>query len=219
MLRIHDAITAGAERRMLGWLCRHMPAWVTSDMLTMLGVAGAVASCLGYWLSGTDANFLWLAIAGIALNWLGDSLDGSLARYLKAERPKYGFFLDHMTDTLAIGLIAIGIGLSPYAHLESGLAILLSYYAMVILSMATCLVTGVFRISFSGFGPTEIRLFIIVCTATAIMLPTPVFGWGFLSVTIYDIIMVVVTIILVLTCLAQAIKTAKELARIDPPRR
>jgi archaetidylinositol phosphate synthase len=218
MLRVNDTLTGSAERRVLASLCRRMPAWITSDMLTLLGVVGAVLSFLGYALSASGPAFLWLAIAGVVINWLGDSLDGSLARHRQAERPKYGFFLDHMTDTLAIGLIALGIGLSPYAQFASGLAILISYYLMVILSLATCLVTGVFRISFNKLGPTEIRLFIVACTISGILLPTPTIAWGEFRLTLYDLIMAAVTAMLILTCGVEAIKTARTLAAVDPPR-
>lgn len=124
-----------------------------------------------------------------------------------------------MTDTLTIGLIAIGIGLSPYVHLVSGLTILLSYYLMVILSMATCIATGVFRISFNGVGPTEIRLLIIACTAGAIFLPTPVFDFDFVTLTVYDFIIAALNCILLTMCFVLTIKTLMELAAVDPPRR
>ena len=219
MQRVNETLTGPAERRVLAWLCRNLPRWATSDMLTSLGVLGAAVACLGYAMSGEGYGYLWLAIAGIVVNWFGDSLDGSLARHRAAERPKYGFFLDHMTDTLAIGLIALGIGLSPHALLASGLAVLLGYYAMVILSMVTCVVTGVFQISFGRVGPTEIRLVIIACTLFGIFLPIPVFRWQGLELTVYDLIIVAVTALLVLTCLLQSAKTLGELAEIDPPKR
>jgi len=219
MLRVNDALTGSAEKRILLWFCRYMPAWVTSDMLTMLGLTGAAMSFLAYWQSGRGAITLWLAILGLALNWFGDSLDGTWARHLNAERPRYGFFLDHMTDTFAMGLVAIGIGMSPYAHFASGLAVLAGYYLMVILSMVGCIVTGTVRISFNGVGPTEIRLLIIACTIAAILLPTPVFNYGEVRMTIYDIVMVVVTTILVVMCVVQTVKIARQLAVMDPPRR
>lgn len=219
MQRVNETLTAAVERRILLWMCARLPRRITSDMLTALGVAGATLASVGFALSHMSSAFLALALAGIALNWLGDSLDGSLARHRGAERPKYGFFLDHMTDTLAIGLIAIGIGLSPYVAFASGLAVLLGYYAMVILSMVTCLATGVFRISFGRIGPTEIRLFIMACTITAMVLPTARFEALGTALSIYDLIIFAITTLLLLTCAAQSAKTARELAVLDPPRR
>lgn len=217
MNRIHQSLTGGAERRILDWICPRLPAWMTSDMLTMLGLVGAALSCLGYALAGQDLGWLWLAIAGLFLNWLGDSLDGSLARFRRAERPKYGFFLDHMADTLAMALIAVGMGLSPYVLLASGLAVLVAYYAMVILTMATCIVTGDFRVSFGGIGPTEIRLLIALCTLPAVFVSIP--GWDVLGLwlTIYDLLILAVSAGLLLTCLLQAASTLRQLAASDRP--
>ena len=195
-----------------------MPAWVTSDRLTALGVAGAALAFAGYGLSHRGEAYLWLACLGIALNWLGDSLDGSLARYRARERPRYGFFLDHMTDTLAMALIALGIGISPYGSITSAMAVLLGYYIMVILTMVTSKTTGVFAISFAGIGPTEIRLFIIACTMLALVWPAPGFEFRGARYTFYDGVMLGLTILLVATCAIQAVQTARRLAEQDPPR-
>lgn len=216
MQRINDTITGRMERPLLAWLCARLPGWITSDMLTGLGVVGAAISFAGYTLSARAPAFLCLACAGIALNWFGDSLDGSLARYRKAERPKYGFYLDHMTDTFAMALIAIGVGLSPYASLTSGMAVLLGYYVMVILAMVTSHATGVFQISFNGLGPTEIRLFIIACTLCAIALPMPVFDVLGLAMTVYDVIMLTLTGLLVILCLREMARTLRALAIQEP---
>lgn len=214
MERVNASLTGRIERPLLQWLCARMPAWVTSDRLTALGVAGAALAFIGYWLSHRTDTYLWLACLGIMLNWFGDSLDGSLAR----ERPRYGFFLDHMTDTLAMALIALGIGFSPYGSITSAMAVLLGYYVMVILTMVTSKTTGVFAISFAGVGPTEIRLFIIGCTILAITLPTPTFEFQGAHYTLYDSVMVGLTALLVLTCTVQAMQTASALAEQDPPR-
>lgn len=219
MQRVNQTLTASFERKILSWICARLPQRISSDMLTSLGVAGAAIACAGFVLSHLATGFLSLALAGIALNWLGDSLDGSLARYRGSERPQYGFFLDHMTDTLAIGLIALGIGLSPHAAPVSGLAVLVGYYSMVILSMVTCVVTGVFQISFGRIGPTEIRLFIMGCTLAGMTIPTPRYHTFGVLFTIYDIIIFVFTAMLLVTCIVQSIKTLRELANIDPPRR
>lgn len=211
--RINETLLSRAERRLLDWACQHMPARISSDMLTALGVGGAVLCFVGYLLAD---GWLWLAVAGMVLNWIGDSLDGSLARYRRHERPKYGFFLDHMTDTLAIALIMVGIGLSPHVNLAVALAALGAYYAMTILTMATCIATGVFRISFGGLGPTEIRLVIAACTVAAILLPVPAWPIAGTQLSIYDGMMAAVTAGLVFTCLSMGQRTARELAALDP---
>jgi phosphatidylglycerophosphate synthase len=218
MIRLHQTITGGVEQRILHAICRTLPSWVTSDGLTALGVLGAALSFAGFALSNWFPGWLALAVAGMVLNWLGDSLDGTLARYRQTERPKYGFFIDHMTDSMVMALIAVGMGLSPYADLECCLAVLAAYFLMTILSLTTCVVSGVFQISFNGVGPTEIRLMIIACTVTAGLLPTPRLGGPASAYSIYDGIILVTTAILFLTCLTQAKKTLKGLAELDPPK-
>ena len=94
--RIQTSILNGVERKALIWLAKRQPSWVTSDMLTLVGSIGAVIIAVGYMLSGININFLWLATFGFLVNWYGDSLDGTLARVRNAQRPLYGFFVDHM---------------------------------------------------------------------------------------------------------------------------
>lgn len=216
MLRLHNSLTSQAEKRLLQWVCQRLPYWVTPDMLTLLGLAGAGIAFCGYWLADRSPYWLWLAIGGIILNWLGDSLDGSLARFRQAERPKYGFFVDHMTDTISMALIGLGIGVSPFADLTIGLVALIAYYLMMILSLITCLSTQVFRISFHGIGPTEIRLCIITGTLTASMMPIPRFAFGATQVTIYDIFILVLAALMFVRGFVQAIQTGIELSALDP---
>lgn len=217
MQRLHETLTGRTERAILRYLCQRMPAWITSDQLTGLGFLGAVLTFLGFWLASGRLAFLWLALAGLALNWFGDSLDGSLARFRNTERPQYGFFLDHSVDSFAMALVAAGIGLSPLAHFWCALLALGGYYIIVILSLTTCLATGVFKVSFARVGPTEIRLGIAACTVSAALLPIPMFGLHDLQFTVYDGIILALTVVLVLTAAGHAVVTARELAEIDPP--
>lgn len=218
MLRFHDSLTGPAERALLRHLSERTPAWVTSDGLTVLGLAGAAIACLGFWLANFDRNFLYLTVAGLTLNWLGDSLDGTIARHRKTERPQYGFFVDHSCDAFAMAMISIGIGLAPETHFILGLAVLIAYFLMVILSMSACLATGVFRVTFGGVGPTEIRLVIAACALAGIWLPVPGFYIGGERFSIYDCILLSVTAGLALAAIVYLITTARGLAKIDPPR-
>lgn len=219
MRRIHDSLTARAEQVILRNLCRHMPSSVTPDQLTGVGVLGAAVMCLCYALASWSIAFLWVGILGLIVNWLGDSLDGSLARYRSIERPQYGFFLDHTVDGFAMAFVAIGVGLSPMAHLWCALLTLVGYYLLAVLSLTTCLATGVFKISFGGFGPTEIRLGIILSTMTAAIFPIAHFNLWEADFTIYDGILLALAMGLLVTAVLQTIATTKELAAIDPPRR
>lgn len=217
MQRFHESLVGRYERAVLGHLCKRLPLWIKSDHLTALGFMGAVVTCLGDWLGSIHVSFLWLAIAGLTMNWFGDSLDGTIARYRRAERPQYGFFVDHTIDGFAMAFVAVGFGLSPMAHLGVALFVLLCYYLVVISTLTTCLATGVFRVSFGGVGPTEVRLGIIACTASAAILPIPHYVIMGVNFTLYDAIIAAFAAGLLTTAITHAFKTAKNLAKIDPP--
>ena len=116
-------LLARHEARALDWLARRVPSRVTPDHMTILGVVAALGIGAAYWLSGRDPAWLWVASGLLVVHWLGDSLDGTLARVRKAERPTYGYYLDHLVDAVATAVIGLGLGLSPYLLLATGLAI------------------------------------------------------------------------------------------------
>ena len=122
--RIQENLLARAERRLLNRLCACMPRWMVPDILTAIGMFGAFVIFSGYILSNLGDGWLWISIAGYFIHWFGDSMDGSLARYRKIERPRYGYFLDHSCDGLATTLVVVGIGLSRYVQLEVALVAL-----------------------------------------------------------------------------------------------
>src|SRR5215510_4604599 len=163
--RVNDIFFGPLERPALHWLCVHMPEWVHSDLLTAIGVLGGVIIALGYWLSNVDRNFLWLADFGFVINWFGDSLDGSLARYRQIERFRYGYFIDHTLDTLTQTIICIGLGLSPYISFNYAMLMLVGYLQLGILTYVNTAVTGVFKMSYGKIGPTEIRVILISLNA------------------------------------------------------
>ena len=118
--RIQENLLARAERRVLNRLCAALPAWVTPDMLTFTGMFGAVLVLAGYLASNLSPEWLWLSVGGYCVHWFGDSLDGSLARFRKIERPRYGYFLDHSCDGLATTMILAGIGFNPLSDAGRG---------------------------------------------------------------------------------------------------
>jgi phosphatidylglycerophosphate synthase len=133
-------------------------------MLTLIGFAGALWSGVAYALSSWEANWLWLAILGYFINWFGDSLDGSLARYRNIERPSYGYFIDHSTDAFATLLLAMGFGLSPYVDMNIAMFAVSGYLLLSIHTFLAARVIGDFRLSYLSGGPTELRLFLISLT-------------------------------------------------------
>jgi phosphatidylglycerophosphate synthase len=156
--RVLDTFTGPVERPLLRWLAAHMPAWVTPDWLTAVGVIGGMVILVGYWLTGIDPNFLWLANLGFVINWFGDSLDGTLARYRHAERPIYGFYIDHAVDAYVEIMIFLGLGLSPYVRFDLACLALIGYLLLSVLVYVRTCVRGEFVISYGRLGPTEARL-------------------------------------------------------------
>ena len=172
-VRLQESLLTKPERRVLRWLAAHTPGWVLPDHLTALGVVGAACVLLGYAMAGFQPGWLWLANAGFVLNWYGDSLDGTLARYRKRERPRYGFFLDHWVDVVAETMMFLGIGLSPYADFRVAACALISYLALSLLSYINMLVSGEFRLSGGKIGPTEIRVIGMGITTALFLFGTP----------------------------------------------
>lgn len=151
---------------MLVWLASRMPARVTSDHLTLLGTLGATATAIGYALSNFAVSWLWLASAGLVVNWFGDSLDGTLARVRNAQRPRYGYYLDHAVDAFTTALIGVGIGLSPYLSLPVALLLVVLYLMLSINVYLESTVFGVFRMDYGVLGPTEARLLLVLANTT-----------------------------------------------------
>ena len=154
-------LLARAEARALEWIAKRLPKRVMPDHLTALGVLAAVAIAAAYVLSNQSPVWLWAASGLLVVHWLGDSLDGTLARVRKAQRPTYGYYLDHLVDAVATALIGIGLGLSPHMLLSTGLAIVVVYLVLSINTYLETYAFGVFRLGYGRVGPTELRLVLI----------------------------------------------------------
>ena len=137
------------------------------DHMTVLGVLAALGIGAAYWLSGRDPAWLWVASGLLVVHWLGDSLDGTLARVRRIERPKYGYYLDHLVDAGATIAIGAGLGLSPYMGLATGLAVVIAYLALSINTYLETQVFGVFSLGYGRFGPTEARVGLIAAQPRA----------------------------------------------------
>lgn len=213
--RLNESLLAPYEKPLLLWLAARMPAWVNPDLLTGLGFAGAVLIFISFILCNIHSGFLWLASLGLLINWFGDSLDGTLARYRKIERPRYGFFLDHAVDALAEVLVFVGVGLSPYVDLNLALLTLVSYLLCEVLSCLILNVRGVFRISFAEIGPTEIRLIGVATNALIFFIGNPVITlpWGVLS--LYNVIVSIVGVMLFVFYLVLCWQELRVLAVMD----
>ena len=171
--RINDISLGPFERRVLPWMAKRLPAWVVPDHLTYVAQLAAFLIGLAYWLTRFGLGWLWLVNLGIVIHWWGDSLDGTLARVRHIERKRYGFFVDHYSDTLSVFVICFGMGLSPIMDMRIALLLIISYYAMMTLVNLVSMTRGVFKISFGGIGPTEIRLLIMIANTIIFFLVTP----------------------------------------------
>jgi phosphatidylglycerophosphate synthase len=169
--RVHTAVTAGMEKRLLVWMAERTPAWIGPDHLTVLGFAAQLAAGAAYALAARDARALWLVNVFLLLNWLGDSLDGTLARVRNQQRPRYGFYVDHMVD--AIGALALmgGLACSGYVHAPIAAGMLAGYYVLAIESYLATYTLGRFHVSHGLFGPTEIRILLAVGNAALVWRP------------------------------------------------
>jgi phosphatidylglycerophosphate synthase len=211
-------LLARPEGRVLEWIARRLPAWVMPDHLTGLGVLAAIGIAAAYALSNRDPVWLWAASGLLVVHWLGDSLDGTLARVRRSERPRYGYYLDHLVDAIATALIGIGLGLSPYMLLATGLVIVIAY---LVLSINTYLETntlGVFSLGYGRLGPTEARVGLVaINTLLALGLAPEISVLG-LGITALDVAVLGIAALMVGALLVRAFGNLRELARLEPPR-
>jgi phosphatidylglycerophosphate synthase len=214
--RAKQFLLARHESRALEWIARRLPAWVMPDHLTALGILAAIGIASAYLLSNDSTAWLWAASALLVVHWLGDSLDGTLARVRRIERPKYGYYLDHLVDALATALIGLGLGLSPWMLLSVGLVIVIAYLVLSINTYLETYAFGVFTLGYGRVGPTEVRLALIVLN-TLIALGV---GLGFevagLGLTVFDLIGLAIAALMIATLLGRAARNLRVLARQEP---
>jgi archaetidylinositol phosphate synthase len=209
--RIQQNLLASAERRLLTWMCAKLPSSVTPDRLTTLGFIGALAIAAAYVLSTWNTQWLWLAIAGYFVHWLGDSLDGSVARYRHIERPRFGYFIDHSTDALANLAYLAGLGFSPFVRLDVALFALIGYLLLCIHAFLAARVVGEMRLSYLAGGPTELRLILITMTLLMIFVgDVPTFVP---QMSGYDLFVTGAALLMIGIFITQTAKTASFLLR------
>ena len=212
-------LLAEPERRLLRRIAVRLPAWVTSDQLTALGVLAATGAGVAYALSGLHAGWLWVASAMLVLNWFGDSLDGTLARVRFAERPRYGYYLDHIVDAFATAAIGIGLGLSPFVSLGVALGLVVVYLALSINVYLESAVFGAFRLGYGRLGPTEVRLILIAVNA-GLALHGYIPGLGVLPIRLVaDALFAAAALAMLAMLAARFVRNLRNLAQLEPAKR
>ena len=169
--RIQQSLTAGLERKLLMWLAEHMPQGINSDHLTLLGFVSQFFAGASYALARWNPGGLLLATVFLALNWFGDSLDGTLARVRDHQRPRYGFYVDHMIDTFGALFLMGGLALSGYIDWRAAMGMLAAFLMLSIETYLAAYTLGTFRLSFWKFGPTEIRILLSLGNITLLFRP------------------------------------------------
>src|SRR5437867_8711040 len=161
-VRQQESLLAPLEKKTLIWLAGRMPSWVNSDHLTLLGFLGMILSGVCYFLASWNPLTLIGAIACLAVNWFGDSLDGTLARVRGRQRPRYGFYVDHIVDSFGAIFLIGGLGMSGYMTGTVAMVLIIAYFLLAIEIYLATYTIGVFRLSFGVWGPTELRLVLAV---------------------------------------------------------
>lgn len=212
-------LTTRFERWALPRIAAALPTAILPDHLTGLGVVAATGIAVGYALSNHDAAWLWFVNACLVLHWLGDSLDGTLARVRRIERPRYGFYLDHLTDAYSTLAMGLGLGFSPYMLLSVGLAIVIGYYVLSINVYLETHVFGQFRYGYGVMGPTEARLVLIGLNLLAYFFGALRFTWLDTSLTSFDLVGVAGVLGMGAMLMRRVLRNLGNLARLEPVRR
>ena len=211
------SLLAEPEKRLLRWTAARLPGWVTPDHLSLLGLLSAIAIGLCYALSNRNPHWLWGASAGLFFHWLGDSLDGTLARVRRIERPRYGFYVDHLGDAIATVAIGVGLGLSPYMLLAVGLAIVIGYLLLSINVYLETLVVQQFRLGYGILGPTEVRIFLILLNTVALIIGPIPFGFLGKRPTIFDVGGLIAALGMLAMLVRRTVRNLRTLGRLEPP--
>ena len=191
--RINISVLGLLERPVIQWLAARIPARVSPDHLTALGLLGSLTAGAAYVFSNLSPGYLWLASIGYVIHWFGDSLDGALARFRSIERPAYGLFIDHSADALSATLTFLGLGLSPYVRFDVGCLVLVTFLLMEFMITLQYSVNGIFKLSYGPIGPTETRAIAIVVNTIAYFLGVNYLYWFGFSLTIFDLFCLALT--------------------------
>ena len=224
--RIQTSVLNATERKLLIWLAERQPGWMTSDILTFIGTAGAAITGLGFMLSDLDIRWLWLSSFGLLINWYGDSLDGTLARVRNTQRPVYGYYLDHTVDCINESLMFIGAGLSHLVRLDFTLFAYIIYLFLTINVSINAHLKGEFKLTYAKMGPTEFRLLVVIVNTLMISIPAlQAFSCNIsllgrpMVLRSFDILALAIILVLGTMYICTIISDARNYAKADPPKK
>jgi len=212
--RLNFSLTASFEKRILEYLAQRAPRWLTSDQLTLLGLAAQIAAGVFYALARYNRLWLLLVIVCLALNWLGDSLDGTLARVRAQQRPRFGFYVDHIVDCFGAIALMSGLALSGFLHWPVAVTMLVAFLLLSAESYLATYTLSCFQLSTGIFGPTEIRLLLIAGNLALLRSPySNLFGHRFL---LFDIGGGIASVSMFGTAIALTLRHTAQLYREEP---
>jgi archaetidylinositol phosphate synthase len=209
-------LLAKPEKRLLTWIAANVPRRFLPDDFTALGVLAALGVCGAYQLSNDSIDWLWVASALLVVQWLGDSLDGTLARVRRIERPTYGYYLDHLVDAIATAAIGIGLGLSPLMLLSIGTLIVVVYLTLSINVYLESYAFNRFSIGYGLIGPTEVRVVLIALNTVVALGAGLDFVVADLQLTLFDVIGLGIIATMLTLLVGRAARNLRELAKREP---
>jgi phosphatidylglycerophosphate synthase len=212
--RVNQSLTASMEKRALLWMAERAPGWLTSDQLTLLGLGAQIGAGVFYALSRFNRYALLLVILCLALNWFGDSMDGTLARVRQQQRPRYGFYVDHMVDIFGSAALMCGLGCSGFLHWQTAIAMLIAFLLLSSESYLATYTLSCFQLSQGIFGPTEIRILLIVGNLALLhSLYSTVFGY---RVLLFDLGGGIAAVCMFAMAMAVTLRHTAQLYRQEP---
>jgi phosphatidylglycerophosphate synthase len=212
--RVLSSVLTPLEKRTLLFLAHRMPRWVNSDHLTALALTAMLGAGLSYWLARVTPVGLVLVVICLAINWFGDSLDGTLARVRQQQRPRYGYYVDHVVDAFGIAFLIGGLALSGYMTPLVAFGLLVAYF---MLSAEVYLAThslGTFKMSYFKVGPTELR--IILAIGTLMLYVRPIVTFFGRQVGLFDVGGMFAIGGLLFTFVVSAVSNTRALYRMEP---
>ncbi len=216
-VREHGSLLAGSEKRLLIWIAHRLPRAINSDHLTLLALLAMALAGAAYAIAPVVPEALWLVVLALGVNWFGDSLDGTLARVRRVERPRYGFYVDHVLDIVGTSLLLGGLACSGYMAPLVAMVLLVTYLLVTAEVFLATAAHGVFRMSFLRVGPTELR--IVLAAGTIALFRDPHVDLGALGRhALFDVGGVAGAAGLVIALAVSTVRNTRVLARLEPPR-